>query len=143
VLAVVGDELVVLTVGLFGSKQQRWSRRELADICVAASFVQQKGGSGKSTICTNLAVHAEDNGETVLIIDLDPQSSAADHPTPAGDLSVRRLADGREFTVVKVYYEPGELEAALSEVGFDDATVTTTGRFFLTGVASAGPGAAG
>ena len=40
------------------------------------SFVQQKGGSGKSTICTNLAVHAEENGETVLIVDLDPQSSA-------------------------------------------------------------------
>jgi chromosome partitioning protein len=41
------------------------------------SFVQQKGGSGKSTICTNLAVHAEENGETVLIVDLDPQSSAS------------------------------------------------------------------
>ena len=40
------------------------------------SFVQQKGGSGKSTICTNIAVHAEENGETVLIVDLDPQSSA-------------------------------------------------------------------
>src|SRR5262245_49009287 len=40
------------------------------------SFVQQKGGSGKSTICTNLAVHAEENGETVLIVDIDPQSSA-------------------------------------------------------------------
>src|SRR6266545_4707430 len=40
------------------------------------SFVQQKGGSGKSTICTNLAVHAEEKGETVLIVDLDPQSSA-------------------------------------------------------------------
>jgi chromosome partitioning protein len=40
------------------------------------SFVQQKGGSGKSTICTNLAVHAEEHGETVLIVDLDPQSSA-------------------------------------------------------------------
>ncbi len=40
------------------------------------SFVQQKGGSGKSTICTNLAVVAEENGETVLIVDLDPQSSA-------------------------------------------------------------------
>src|SRR5512146_1231195 len=35
----------------------------------------------------------------------DPQSSAVDHPTPAGDTSVRRLDDGREFTVVKVYYE--------------------------------------
>jgi chromosome partitioning protein len=41
------------------------------------SFVQQKGGSGKSTICTNLAVHAEEKGETVLIVDLDPQSSAS------------------------------------------------------------------
>jgi chromosome partitioning protein len=41
------------------------------------SFVQQKGGSGKSTICTNLAVCGEEGGETVLIVDLDPQSSAA------------------------------------------------------------------
>ena len=54
-------------------------------------------------------------GGTFAFIDSlpDPQSSAADHPTPADDLSVRRLDDGREFTVVKVYYEPGELEAAL------------------------------
>ena len=40
------------------------------------AFVQQKGGSGKSTTCTNLSVHAEEKGETVLIVDLDPQSSA-------------------------------------------------------------------
>ena len=51
----------------------------------------------------------------------DPQSSAADHPTPADDLSVRRLDDGREFTIVKVYYAPDELEAALREAGFADA----------------------
>jgi demethylmenaquinone methyltransferase/2-methoxy-6-polyprenyl-1,4-benzoquinol methylase len=67
----------------------------------------------------------------------DPQSSAIDHPTPAADASVRRLDDGREFTVVKVYYEPAELEAALARAGFDDASVTTTGRFFLTGSARA------
>jgi demethylmenaquinone methyltransferase/2-methoxy-6-polyprenyl-1,4-benzoquinol methylase len=65
----------------------------------------------------------------------DPQSSAVDHPTPAGDTSVRRLDDGREFTVVKVYYEPAELEAALARAGFESAQVTSTGRFFLTGVA--------
>ncbi len=70
----------------------------------------------------------------------DPQSSAADHPAPADDASLRRLADGREFTIVKVYYTPDELEGALRAAGFDDATVTTTGRFFLTGVATAGPG---
>ena len=67
----------------------------------------------------------------------DPQSSAADHPAPTDDASVRRLDDGREFTIVKVYYEPGELEAALARTGFVEAGVTTTGRFFLTGVARA------
>ncbi len=69
---------------------------------------------------------------------LDPQSSAVDHPTPADDSSVRRLDDGRVFTVVKVYYEPAELEAALGRAGFAEATVTTTGRFFLTGSGRAG-----
>lgn len=69
---------------------------------------------------------------------LDPQSSAADHPTPADDRSLRRLDDGREFTIVKVYYEPAELETALADAGFRQARVTTTGRFFLTGSAIAG-----
>ena len=32
-----------------------------------------------------------------------PQSGAADHPPPADDRRVRRLDDGREFTIVKVY----------------------------------------
>lgn len=76
-------------------------------------------------------------GGTFAFIDslADAQSSAADHPAPADDLSVRRLDDGREFTVVKVYYEPAELEAALERAGFETAQVSTTGRFFLTGVA--------
>lgn len=75
-------------------------------------------------------------GGTFAFIDSlsDPQSSAADQPVPADDLAVRRLDDGRQFTVVKVYYEPLELEAALAAAGFTAAEVTTTGRFFLTGV---------
>jgi SAM-dependent methyltransferase len=65
----------------------------------------------------------------------DPQSSAADHPTPADDRSVRRLDDGREFTIVKVFYTPAELEVALREAGFAAADVTTSGRFFVLGTA--------
>ena len=78
-------------------------------------------------------------GGTFAFIDSleDPQSSASDHPAPADDRSVRRLNDGREFTIVKVYYQPAELEAALAAAGFTNAAVTTTGRFFLTGVATA------
>ena len=67
----------------------------------------------------------------------DPQSSAADDPAPSDDLSIRRLDDGREFTIVKVYYTPDELQSALLAAGFTGATVTTTGRFFLLGTASA------
>jgi SAM-dependent methyltransferase len=63
----------------------------------------------------------------------DPQSGAEDHPEPSGDVAVRRLADGREFTIVKVYRRPDELEDALRSAGFDDVSVTTTGRFFLLG----------
>jgi hypothetical protein len=68
---------------------------------------------------------------------LDPASGAADHPTPAGDRSVRRLEDGREFSIVKVYYPPDELRTALAAAGFDEVEVTTTGRFFLIGTARA------
>ena len=81
-------------------------------------------------------------GGTFAFIDslADPQSSAADHPPPADDRSIRRLDDGREFTIVKVYYTPAELAGALRRAGFDDARVTTTGRFFLLGEARAGEG---
>ena len=67
----------------------------------------------------------------------DPQSGAADHDPPDADLAVRRLADGREFTIVKVYREPAELEEALQNAGFRGARLTTTGRFFLLGEARA------
>jgi demethylmenaquinone methyltransferase/2-methoxy-6-polyprenyl-1,4-benzoquinol methylase len=65
----------------------------------------------------------------------DPQSGAADHPANVGDTSVRRLEDGREFTIVKVYREPADIETALKDAGFSQAAVTTTGRFFVLGSA--------
>jgi hypothetical protein len=70
----------------------------------------------------------------------DPRSGAADHPVPAADRAVRRLADGRQFEITKVFYEPAELEAALDRAGFATAEVTMTGRFFLLGAATAGAG---
>jgi demethylmenaquinone methyltransferase/2-methoxy-6-polyprenyl-1,4-benzoquinol methylase len=52
-------------------------------------------------------------------------------------VSVRKLDDGREFTIIKVYYEPSELENALADAGFSEARVETTSRFFLLGEATA------
>ncbi|MEP7378895.1 MAG: class I SAM-dependent methyltransferase [Chloroflexota bacterium] len=67
----------------------------------------------------------------------DRESSAIDHPQPENDLSVRKLDDGQTFTIVKVYWQPDELEAALLAAGFASAKVTTTPRFFLMGEATA------
>jgi len=68
----------------------------------------------------------------------DPQSGAVDQPiSPEPEVSARRLADGREFRVVKVFYQPAELEAELRRAGFASAEVRTTTRFFLLGGATA------
>ena len=78
-------------------------------------------------------------GGTYAFVDSrpDPQSGAVDQPGAAdGEVSHRRLADGREFVIPKVFYEPAQLEAALREAGFGQAAVSTTGRFFLLGRAT-------
>jgi demethylmenaquinone methyltransferase/2-methoxy-6-polyprenyl-1,4-benzoquinol methylase len=68
----------------------------------------------------------------------DPHSGAIDQPvSPDGEVSSRQLADGRTFNVVKVYWQPAELERALGSAGFGSARVTTTERFFLLGQARA------
>lgn len=40
------------------------------------AFVSQKGGDGKTTCCVHVAAFAESKGETVCILDVDPQGSA-------------------------------------------------------------------
>ncbi len=68
----------------------------------------------------------------------DPASGAVDHAESTNDFAIRRLADGREFRIVKVFYEPVELATDLRAAGFEDIEVTTTGRFFLLGSARTG-----
>lgn len=75
-------------------------------------------------------------GRIAFIDSLDDAASrAVDHPAPGDDRAVRTLDDGREFTIVKVFYDPDELRQALSGAGFDAADITTTGRFFILGTA--------
>ena len=63
-----------------------------------------------------------------------PDSSAADHRPvdPDDTLSERKLNDGREFTIVKVFYEPAALGQRLRKLGWP-GTVRSTGKFFLYG----------
>jgi len=64
-------------------------------------------------------------------------SMAKDHDRPAVEtgVRVRKLADGRQFRVVKVYYEPVAFAVTLARHGFD-ATVKASGAHFLYGFAT-------
>ena len=42
------------------------------------AIISQKGGAGKTTLAVNLAVEAERNNLSTLLIDLDPQSSSTE-----------------------------------------------------------------
>jgi SAM-dependent methyltransferase len=64
----------------------------------------------------------------------DPTSTAADHCLPGPETTVlrRRLNDGREYQIYKVFYDPSELTERLRQLGwtFD---IRRTDHYFLHG----------
>lgn len=75
-------------------------------------------------------------GGRVFFIDSDraERSTAADHRLPAaGEQTMqRRLNDGREFQIVKRFFDPRVLHERLAELGFE-VEVRGTGEFFICG----------
>ena len=67
----------------------------------------------------------------------DPTSHAIDHPTPDKEagIATRRLDDGREFRIVKVFWQPSTLAARLAASGFA-AQIAQTPRYFIYGSTS-------
>lgn len=77
-------------------------------------------------------------GGAAYLIDsaLDPTSTAKDHalPEPETGIVTRRLNDGREFHIVKLFYTPGALVARLADAGFA-SDIRQTARYFIYGPA--------
>ena len=77
-------------------------------------------------------------GGAVYLIDsaFDPTSTAKDHVLPGRDHGIvtRKLNDGREFRIVKVFYEPPALTAKLETLGWE-ADLAQTPRYFIYGEA--------
>jgi len=85
---------------------------------------------------------ALDDGGVAYIIDSahEPTSTARDHAVPSRESGVvqRRLDDGREFQVVKVFWEPDTLAAQLAPLGWQ-CTFARTPRYFVHGTARYSP----
>lgn len=78
-------------------------------------------------------------GGRAFFIDSLPEqtSTAKDHgPLDESGVSRRRLNDGREFNIVKVFYEPPALEQRLTALGWS-GWVRATDKFFLYGLMTA------
>ena len=75
-------------------------------------------------------------GGAVYLIDsaFDPTSTAKDHVLPGREHGIvtRKLNDGREFRIVKVFYEPAALAAKLDELGWN-ASIAQTPHYFIYG----------
>jgi ubiquinone/menaquinone biosynthesis C-methylase UbiE len=79
------------------------------------------------------------DGKVFFVDSLFEQTSKArDHdPVDHSGVARRTLNDGREFRVVKIFYEPTVLERQLVQRGWK-GNVRSTGRFFLYGAMTAG-----
>lgn len=71
-------------------------------------FVQQKGGAGKSMLLTQLAVHFAAAGDSLALIDLDPQRSTTawfnerrGRPGGTGSMKLRESADWRASSDIR------------------------------------------
>jgi demethylmenaquinone methyltransferase/2-methoxy-6-polyprenyl-1,4-benzoquinol methylase len=75
------------------------------------------------------------DGGRVFFVDslLEQSSTARDHdpPTRSGVVK-RRLNDGREFDIVKIFYEPADLQRRLSALGWE-GWIRSSGQFFVYG----------
>ncbi|HUN77833.1 MAG TPA: class I SAM-dependent methyltransferase [Solirubrobacteraceae bacterium] len=77
-------------------------------------------------------------GGRVFFIDSAPsqRASAADHiPAPGEQTMLRRLADGREFRIVKHWFQPAELQPRIAALGWR-VDVAKTSEFFVYGSAT-------
>jgi len=74
------------------------------------------------------------HGRVVFVDSLrEPSSTAIDHHLPDhSSVLQRRLNDGREFEIVKVFYDPLALERRLAAAGWSGA-VRSTPSYFLYG----------
>lgn len=113
------------------------------------AFVSQKGGSGKSTLCTQLSVYAGQCGEKVIVLDLDPQGSSsmvwhrlrgegmAPQVIPVApdrlEATLDAIRNSGAFTLVLIDTAPHSDKTAVDAIRLSDIVLipTTPGAFSL------------
>jgi demethylmenaquinone methyltransferase/2-methoxy-6-polyprenyl-1,4-benzoquinol methylase len=69
-------------------------------------------------------------GGHLFILDEPAQGQHLSGPVEGEMHQTRRLLDGREFSIIKIYYEPDLIAAKLAELGFKEMTGKSGDYFF-------------
>jgi len=83
-----------------------------------------KGGSGKTTVATNLAIMRALDGRDVLLIDADDQETASDFTA----LRSETRSDGAGYTGIKLTGPAVRTETQKLSAKYDDIIIDTGGR---------------
>jgi SAM-dependent methyltransferase len=112
-----------------------WQPEALFDV-VFFSFWLSHIPPGRFEAFWRMVARSLKPGGRVFFVDsrYDATSTARDHRLgdPEAGKVVRRLNDGREFEIVKIFYAREELSARLGQMGWQ-ARVNETPRYFLYG----------
>jgi demethylmenaquinone methyltransferase/2-methoxy-6-polyprenyl-1,4-benzoquinol methylase len=112
-----------------------WQPQQRYD-CVFMSFWLSHVPRGRFASFWTMVRRALAPGGFAYVVDSahDPTSTAANHPTPDRDagIATRKLDDGREFRIVKLFHEPAPLASSLEALGFC-ARIVKTPRYFIYG----------
>ena len=78
-------------------------------------------------------------GGRVLLVDNARLGDGRHLVSATGEVARRRLSDGREFDIVKRWWEPRELENELAAIGWSLSVHTTANRYFISGSGTRSP----
>ena len=117
--------------------------REAFDACVFAFWLSHVPEERFDAFWEMVASALRPEGRVLLIDSArSERSKARDHTMPANGSPTerRRLDDGREFEIIKRYYEPQALRERLTRLGWECAP-RSTGEFFIHATARPAGGA--
>ena len=112
-----------------------WEPDRRYDVCFFSFWLSHVPRELLGAFLEKVARGLAPSGRALLIDSArSPRASARDHVlnAPEEELSLRRLADGREYTIVKHWFEPVALAGELEALGWR-ARVGSTGEFFVYG----------
>ncbi|HEX4436956.1 MAG TPA: methyltransferase domain-containing protein [Solirubrobacteraceae bacterium] len=143
VIALAREKVPAANVSFVPSDIFAWEPDGLYDVVFFSFWLSHVPSAMMSSFFAKVA-RALAPGGRVFLIDSAPsdRASAHDHDTSEpGELARRLLADGREYTIVKHWFEADALQALLDGLGWN-ARISQTPEFFVYGQATS-PGSRG